>query len=89
MNQLALLTTTDISQKVVCLDTIKATFMPGTGNACDVILEINSNKFLIAIQHVADAIESFEIITAKGFIELSNNIILTLKKLIEHLRYRI
>lgn len=40
------------------------------------------------MQNIADQIEQFEIIAMKGFIELSNRIILTIKKLVEHLRYR-
>jgi hypothetical protein len=89
MNQTILLTPTDISQKTVWLENIKATFTQQEENNFDVILEINSNKFLINIRHIADEIQQLEIIAVKGFIELSNKIILTIKKLIEHLRYRI
>ncbi|MFA7717554.1 MAG: hypothetical protein WC875_02470 [Candidatus Absconditabacterales bacterium] len=88
MNQSILLTPSDISQKTVWLENIKATFTEQEENTYDVTLEINSNKFLISIQHIADEIQQLEIIAVKGFIELSNKIILTLKKLIEHLRYR-
>lgn len=88
MNQSILLTPSDISQKTVWLENIKATFTEQEENTYDVTLEINSNKFLISIQHIADEIQQLEIIAVKWFIELSNKIILTLKKLIEHLRYR-
>lgn len=40
------------------------------------------------MQNIADQIEQFEIIAVKWFIELSNKIILIIKKLVEHLRYR-
>lgn len=41
------------------------------------------------MQNVANQIESLEIIATKGFVEISNKIILMIKKLIQHLRYRI
>ena len=88
MNQLNLLTLTDVSQKTVRLENIKATFTEYEENTFDVVLEINSNKFLISMQNIADQIQQLEIIAVKGFIELSNKIILTIKRLIEHLRYR-
>ncbi len=88
MNQLILLSPTDISSKTICLWNIKAAFVETQENTFDVVLEINSNKFVIAMQSFADQIYQFEIIAIKWFIELSNKIILTLKKLVEHLRYR-
>ena len=88
MNQLILLTPTDISQRTSYLGDIKATFTPSGENQFDVVLEINSNKFMIAIQNIADHIEEFQIIAMKWFVELSNSIILMIKRLVEHLRYR-
>ncbi len=89
MNQLLLLNPTSISQKTVLLDNIKATFTELGQNNFDIILEVNSNKFLIAMNNVADQIEQFEIIAIKGFVELSNRIILLIRQLIQHLRYRL
>jgi hypothetical protein len=88
MNQLFLLNQTATLQKTVWFENIKATFTETQENMFDVVLEINSNKFLISMQNIADQIEEFQIIAIKGFIELSNKIILTIKKLVEHLRYR-
>lgn len=79
----------DICQKNVCLDNVRAVFTENSDGSYDVILEINSNKFLIAMQNVANKIEGLEIIATRWFIELSNRIILMIKRLVEHLRYRL
>ncbi|MEI7919889.1 MAG: hypothetical protein WCH65_07130 [bacterium] len=79
----------DVYQRKVSLENVHATFTETTYGSYDVILEINSNKFLIALHNVADQIESLEIIATKGFVEISNKIILMIKKLIEHLRIRL
>lgn len=84
-----LITSLDICQKRVCLDNVRALFTENTDGSYDVILEINSNKFLITMQNIANQIESLEIVATKGFVEISNKIILMIKKLIEHLRYRL
>lgn len=76
-------------QKTIHIDNIKATFVGIKENFYDIVLEINSNKFLISMEAIADTIEQFEIIATKGFIELSNRIITIVKKLVEHLRYRL
>jgi len=76
-------------QKTIHIDNIKATFVSIKENMYDIVLEINSNKFLISMENIADSIEQFEIIAVKGFIELSNRIVGIVKKLIEQLRYRL
>jgi hypothetical protein len=86
---MSLITQIDVSQRKICLDNVRAVFTENSDGSHDVILEINSNKFLIAINNVANQIESLEIIATKGFVEISNKIILMIKKLIEHLRYRL
>jgi len=48
----------------------------------EVLLEINSNKMLIAMQGALDYIEQFEIIAVRGFIELSTSFIQTIKRLV-------
>jgi len=88
MNQLVLLTADDLSHRTSRLGNIKATFIQEAQDQFDVILEINSNKFLIKMQNIADQIQQFEIIAIKWFIELSNSIILMIKRVVEHLRYR-
>lgn len=79
----------DVCQKKICLDNISAVFTENADGSYDVILEINSNKFLLVLHNVANQIESLEVIATKWFIEISNKIVLMIKKLIEYLRYRI
>jgi len=89
MNQTALVTALDTNQQTICLDNVHATFTEMVDGSFDIILEINSNKFLISVEKIANQIERLEIIATKGFVEISNKIILMIKKLIEHLRYRL
>ena len=89
MRQMSLITELDVCQKRVSLDNTSAIFTENADGSYDVILEINSNKFLITMHNIANEIESLEIIATKWFVELSNKIILMIKKLIEHLRYRL
>ncbi len=89
MNQIALIWQIETMQKTVCLDNVHATFTENVDGSYDVILEINSNKFLIAVEKIENQIERLEIIATKWFVEISNKIIRMIKKLIEHLRYRL
>lgn len=89
MNQIALVTPIDMDQQTICLDNIHATFTENNDGSYDVILEINSNKFLITIEKIANHIERLEIIATKWFVEISNKIILMLKNIIEYLQYRL
>ncbi|HBB03758.1 TPA: hypothetical protein DCZ39_02515 [Patescibacteria group bacterium] len=66
MNQMSLITSTDICcQKKACFDNVSALFTENSDGSYDVILEINSNKFLVTMQNIADQIESLEIIATK------------------------
>ena len=89
MNQMSLITQLDICQRKICLDNVRALFTENGDGSYDVVLEINSNRFLIAVNNIANQIESLEIIATKGFVEISNKIILMIKRLIEYLRYRL
>jgi len=89
MNQMSLITQLDVCQRKICLDNVSALFTENVDGSYDVVLEINSNRFLIAVNNIANQIESLEIIATKGFIEISNKIILMIKRLIEYLRYRL
>ncbi|MEI6672564.1 MAG: hypothetical protein WCL02_04370 [bacterium] len=60
-----LITALDVVQKKVCLDNVSATFTENSNGSYDVVLEINSNKFLITMQNIADQIESLEIIATR------------------------
>lgn len=89
MTQTNLITPIDICQRKVCLDNICALFTEKEAGMYDIILEINSNKFLIAMENIENQVNSLEIVATKGFIELNNTIILMIKKIVEHLRYRL
>lgn len=65
MNQIALMNSNIMNQQTVCLDNIHATFTENEDGSYDVVLEINSNKFLIAIEKIAGHIERLEIIAIK------------------------
>jgi hypothetical protein len=53
-----------------------------------VLLEINSNKILVAFQWAVDKIEELQILAVKWFVELSKSFITTIKNLIGHLLCR-
>jgi hypothetical protein len=56
----------------------------------DVVLEVNSQKFLVRMWNTSNGIENFEIIATKWFVyDLTNNLVLTLKNLVECLRFRL
>ena len=86
---MSLITQLDVCQRTICLDNVNARFTENGDGSYEVTLEINSNRFLIAVNNIADQIESLEIIATKGFIEINNKIVLMIKKLIEYLRYRL
>ena len=89
MNQLLLITPDNLYRRTVNEDNIKAIFEKNEDDSYDVTLEINSNKFLINMTRSLNIIEQLEILAIKWFIEFSNKLILTIKKLIEYLRYRL
>jgi len=72
MNQISLFTPMDVhqtkvclSEKHICLDNIHAIFTENSDGSYDVVLEINSNKFLITLHNIANQIDSLEIIATK------------------------
>lgn len=90
MIQQPLLNTDVMSARVVALDGIKAMFTEIVGGEYDVVLEINSQKFLIRLLNNSDCIENFEVIATKWFVyDLTNNLVLTLKNLVQCLRFRL
>lgn len=74
---------------VVSVEGITASILQNSESSYEILLEVNSNKMLIAMQGALDMIEEFEIIAVRGFIELSTSFIQTIKKLVEHLLCRI
>ncbi len=87
--QKSLIDQQNIKTRTVYLKNIKATFSTWDNGFYDVVLEINSNKFFLSVQNVCQNIEEFQIICVKGFVELSNKLILLLKNLLSHLFIRL
>jgi len=88
MIQWLLLDTTNLKQKKVSVENIKAVFTNIGGKAYEVLLEISSHKFFINIKRNEKEIQNFEIIASKWYINLNNESVTTLRNLIDHLRYR-
>ncbi len=51
----------------------------------DVIFNINSNKFLIALKTAGERIEEFEILTWEGFFDFSYNLVKLIKNIVTKL----
>ena len=73
------------SQKEVVRNAVKANFITQGDNRYEVVLEVNSNKFLLDIVRENNNISAFEVLSVKGFTEISTRIIVLLKRLINHL----
>lgn len=87
MLQSPLLTTP--TSKSIAVEGISATILEQNADNYEILLEVNSNKMMIAMQGAFDAIEQFEIIAVRGFIELTAAFIQTIKKLVQHLLCRL
>ena len=87
MLQSPLLTTP--TSKSIAVEGISATILEQNADNYEILLEVNSNKMMIAMQGAFDAIEQFEIIAVRGFIVLTTAFIQTIKKLVQHLLCRL
>lgn len=88
MFQMPLLTP-DTPTSILSIEGIKASIVQQEDSKYEILLEINSNKLMIAMQGAWDMIEAFEIIAVRGFVELSTSFIQTIKKLVGHLLCRL
>ena len=76
--------------KVINLEWIEAVFMQTDDNSCDVSLNINSQRFLVRFTDECWSISKFEVVSFKGFmINLTNSLIVALRKLVEILRSKL
>ena len=66
---------------------IKAWFTKIWEKAHEVVLEINSNKFLIAIKAGVQKIEQFEIIAVKWFVEIGMKVVNLLRRIVSTLYF--
>ena len=76
--------------KVINLEWIEAVFMQTDDNSCDVSLNINSQRFLVRFTDECWSISNIEVVSFKGFmINLTNSLIVALRKLVEVLRSKL
>jgi hypothetical protein len=87
MFQWALIDSELCAKKDVIRNSVKASFTEINQSNYEVLLEVSSNKFLVnMITDTAWAIQWFEIIAVKWFMELSKRVIEVVKNVISHLR---
>lgn len=87
MQQLKLFMSDLNTYKNINLESITAVFTMIGETTYEVMLEINSNKFLIQFQTTMNKIEQFEIVAVKWFVSISRNILMTLKKIVYKLYF--
>ncbi len=87
MQQLKLFSEQNNIQKQVKFESISAAFTMIADKTYEVMLEINSNKFLIHFTTTMNKIEKFEIVAVKWFIDMSVSIMKTIKKIIYKLYF--
>ncbi len=88
MNQQCLVDSSIINTKSIDLEWIRAEFTELVDWVYDVVLEINSQKFLIKMVNDWSSIQNFEIIASKWFVsDLTNSLIFALRSLVEHLQF--
>ena len=88
MQQLRLVSDSNVSvEKSLTLQHIKAQFKKISQTLHDVVLEINSHKFLISIKTGLKKLEEFEIVAVKGFIEVGMKVVRLLRKIVSVLYF--
>lgn len=87
MQQLRLFMDEICFSRTISFESISAIFTAIGNNMYEVILEVNSNKFLIHFWTAMNKIEKFEIIAVKGFVDVSVSILRTIKKIIYKLYF--
>lgn len=76
--------------RVINLEWIEAVFIQTDDESCDVSLNINSQRFLVRFTEDCWSISNFEVVSFKGFmIDLTNSLIVALRRLVEILRYKL
>ncbi len=90
MNQQCLVENSILSVKSIDLEWIKAEFTELVDWVYDVILEINSQKFLIKLVNYCGNIENFEVIAIRWFVtDLTSSLIFALRSLVEQLHLKL
>jgi len=87
MNQQCLVKNTFTNVKSIDLEWVRAEFTELVEGNYDVVLEINSQKFLIRLVNDWDSIQNFEIVASKWFVnDLTNSLIFALRSLVASLQ---
>ena len=87
MYQAALFTQATLDKHTILGNNMKAIFEEKAEGKYDVVLEINSHKFLISMKPGWTNIEEFEVVAIKGFVEYSCNVIQALKDIVSDVCY--
>lgn len=67
---------------------VNASFTLVADKMHDVVLNINSHKFLIRIKTGLQKLEHFEVIAVRGFVEMGMKIVSTLKRIVSVLYFQ-
>lgn len=79
-----------LAGRVINLEWVEAVFMQTDDESCDVSLNINSQRFLVRFTEDCWSISNFEVVSFKWFIiDLTNSLIVALRKLVEILRSKL
>lgn len=87
MYQAALFTEDALTNHTVQGNNMKAIFHEKPEGKYDVVLEINSHKFLISMKPGWNSLEEFEIVAVKGFVEYSYDVMHALKDMVSSVCY--
>jgi|GEM_PF-245793 len=87
MYQAALFTQDTLDKHTIQGNNMKAIFEEKEEGKYDVVLEINSHKFLISMKPGWNALEEFEVIAVKGFVEYSYDVMQALKNIVSNACY--
>ncbi len=89
MQQLKLINESGNMFRTICIENVKAVFNKIYDGVYEILLDINSNKFLININVTMDKIEQMEIVAVKGFVELSMKIVRIIKRIVYKLYFEV
>ncbi len=87
MQQPVLLTPTSLN-KGFELEQVNASFTKVNDTMHDVVLSVNSHKFLIRIKTGLQKLEQFEVIAVRWFVEMGMKILNTLKRIVSVLYFQ-
>lgn len=87
MYQAALFTEDSLTNHTVQGNNMKAIFHEKEEGKYDVVLEINSHKFLISMKPGRNELEEFEVVAVKGFVEYSYDVMTALKDIVSNVCY--